>query len=142
MQTTRLARIAVEAEKLRWQRRARRLAVRAVLGAIAGCFAVAALITLHVLGYIALRLDFPPLAAAAIVLAVDVVLATIFGIVALRDGPDAIEREALEVRQKAVAQIGETLAMFTMVRTVGSLLGKRGVYGMTLAALTAKFLSK
>ena len=142
MQTYRLARLAAEAEKLRWKRRVSRLITRAIYGAIAALFAIAALVTLHVLGYIALRLVVSPLVAAAIVLAVDLVIAVILAVLATLGGPDPVELEAVEVRQKALTQIGESLALVTMVRGASRLMGKRGVYGMTLAALTARFLSR
>jgi hypothetical protein len=142
MQTARLVRIAAEAERLRWQRHARRLVIRAIYGVIAGFFALTAIGVLHVVGYIALRLQFTPIIAAAIIFGVDAVLAIIFAVIASRGGPDEVEQEALAVRQKAVAQIGETLAMVSLVRLAARTLGKRGVYGMGLAALTARFLAK
>jgi Zn-dependent protease len=125
MKTLRLVRVAAEAERLRWQRFARRLVVRAVLGAIAAFFALAAVVVLHGLGYLALREQVSALIAASIILGVDVVLALLFGILASRGGPDAIEREALVVRQTAVAEIGKTFALLALARTVASLLRRR-----------------
>jgi hypothetical protein len=141
MRTLRLIRIAAEAEKLHLQARLGRSVRQAAMGAAAAIFALCALGLLHAIGYIALRDRFSPIASASIVFGVDVVLAAILGLVASRGGESVTEREAREVREHALVQLREAATLFGVIAPVGRLVGKRGVYGMTLAALTARFLS-
>jgi len=141
MQSLKLARIAAEAERLRLKRHVRRLVMRAIFGAIAGLFLLFAFMSAHVAGYIALRLRLEPLYAALVVLGVDLVLAILLGVIASRGGEDALEREARDVRDRALGQLRDRAAMVALIGPLARIFGKRGVYGGILAALTARFLS-
>ena len=140
-QTFRLARIAAEAERLRLKRHVRRLVIRAIFGAIAGVFLLFAITSAHVAGYIALRLVLEPLYAAGVVFGVDLVLAILLGMFAMRGGEDALETEARAVRDRALGQLRDRAAMVALLGPLARIFGKRGVYGGILAALTARFLS-
>lgn len=130
---------------LRIKRLVRRQVFRAVFGAVAAVFALGALILLHVVGYTAMVPSLTPLQASLVLLAIDVVIAAVFGILAARGAPDAVEQEAKLVRDQAIAEMRESMAVATLVGPVGRLagraLGRKHMYGLTLAALTARFLT-
>ena len=46
------------------------------------------------------------------------------------------------MKLRARHMLKQTLALITLARPLGKVLGKRHVYGLTLAALTARFLSR
>ncbi len=141
MRSLKLARIAAQAELLRLRRYGDRQIGRAVLAATALVFVLACLGTLHFAGYLGLlRADIAPLWATLIVAGVDLLLALILGLAALRNRPGRLEREALQVRLAAQQQMMEAAAMTAMVATVLRSLGMRKVYGLALAALTARYL--
>ena len=142
MRSVGLARIAAKAELLRLRRMARRQAVRAVLGAIALTFLLACLACVHVAGYFALRrADIAPVWCALIIAGVDLLIGLLSLIAAARDTPDALEREALQVRETAQAHLIEAAAVGALVGPVLRALGVRKLYGLALAALTARYLS-
>jgi hypothetical protein len=140
MRTASLARIAAQAEVLRLRRQGRRAAFRASYGVVAGVFVVGALAAAHVAIVLALLANFQPIVAVLIVGAGDVVVAVVFGLLAARDRPDAIEREARQVKETALAELGETMALASLVGPVLRLIGTRKVYGLALAALSARYL--
>jgi hypothetical protein len=98
------------------------------------------LAAVHVAIYMALLDHYQPLYAVLIVAGGDVAIGIVFGLMAIRNTPDAIEREALEVEHKALSQLGESMAMVALVGPALRLLGTRKAYGVTLAALTARYL--
>jgi Putative Actinobacterial Holin-X, holin superfamily III len=140
MRTVNLARVAAQAEVLRLRRQGRRMAFRAGYGAVAGIFVLAFLVAAHVAIVLALEPHVQLLPAVLIVSAGDLVIALILGWLAARGGPDAIEREAMQVKETALAQLRETLALTTVVGPALRLVGPRKVYGLALAALTARYL--
>ncbi len=145
MRTLDLGQAAAQAELLRLKRLARRNVIRAVFGMVAAVFLLGVLIMLHVVAYIALRPVLTPLQGAGALLAADLVLAVIFGLLASRDTPDPIEIEARTLREQALTEMKESLAIVALVgplaRMATRTFGAKGLYGMTLAALTAKFFS-
>src|ERR1700759_1939785 len=118
MRPVRLARIAAEAETLRWRRIARRAAIRAVFAVLLLIFVISALAMVHLVGWLWAANHFGPIQSALIVLGADIVLCLIFGLLAARSGTDRIEQEALHVRQAAVQQMGQSLALVAMLRPV------------------------
>jgi hypothetical protein len=142
MRATELARAAAEAEGLRLKLLARRQVSRIVYGAIALVFLVAVLAVLHVLAYIGLRTRFDELYALLIVLGGDVVLLLVFALLAAFSSPGALEREALELRQAAVSQLGASVTSLMVLRPLLGLLPRRGLYSLVLAGLTARHLSR
>ena len=145
MRTTDLARVAASAEVLRIKRLVRRQVFRAVFGAVALVFALGVLVLLHVVGYNAMVPSLTPLEASLVLLALDLAIAAGFGVLAARGGPDAVEQEAKLVRDQAIVEMRESMAVATLVGPVGRLagraFGKKHMYGLTLAALTARFLT-
>ena len=140
MRSVTLARVAAQAELLRLRRLARRQAMRAAIATVAAVFLVAALIGCHVAAAMALTTYVQPIYAALIVAATDLVIAVILLLVAARNTPDDIEREALQVRLAAQEQMMEAAALATLIGPLLRLIGTRKVYGLALAALTARFL--
>lgn len=117
MQPIRALRVAAEAEGLRLRSQAQRTAVRVAMGLIALVFVTAALVFLHLALWYVLRLELAwnQYSAAAVVAAADIILAGLLGMMAARSSPSQVEREALEVRQRAMTSFGSTLAVSTMV---------------------------
>ncbi len=101
MRSVTLARVAAQAELLRLRRLARRQAMRAAFASVAVVFLVAALVGGHVAAAMALTTYVQPIYAVLILAAVDLVIAVILLLVAARNTPDQIEREALQVRLAA-----------------------------------------
>jgi hypothetical protein len=112
-----LARIAAEAEGVRLRGVVRRAFTRAILGLIALCFVLGALVFAHLAAWYWLRmgldLTFP--AAAGILGGVDLLVAVVLGLLAMRSSPSRVEIEALEVRRKAIQGIASTLSMTQLV---------------------------
>lgn len=138
MRTVDLTKIAAQAELLRVRRYSRRTAVRAAFGAVAGVFVIAALAAAHVV--IVLALPFQPIEAILIVGGGDLVIALVLGLLAMRDQPDQVEIQAQEVKQAALTELRELMALTAVVAPVLRLVGGRKAYGLALAALTAHYL--
>jgi hypothetical protein len=145
VRTLDLGQAAAQAELLRLKRLARRHVLRAIFGMIAVVFLIGTLILLHVVAYIALQPTLTPLLDGLALLGFDLVLAILFALLASRNTPDQIEIEAKLLREQALSEMKESLAIMALVGPLARLatrtLGARGLYGMTLAALTAKFFS-
>jgi len=125
MRAVELAKVAAAAEALRLRRMVRRQGMRAVYGAVAAVFAIAVLVSLHVVGYDLLASHLSPVVSALIVLVVDLVIAGIFGALAMRDSPDTVETEALEVRRQAVHEMRRAVTTMAVAGEVGSMILRR-----------------
>jgi hypothetical protein len=141
MRALRLARIVAEAEALRWRHLLRRQRMRVVLGAIAAAFLLACLVAVHAAAVLALMRIAAPLSAVLIVAGVDFVIALVVGSIAARDVPGPIEREAIQVRDIARAEIVDAAAATASIAPLIRSLGARKAYGLALAALTARYLT-
>jgi uncharacterized membrane protein (DUF485 family) len=133
MRPVRLARIAAEAELLRLRRIAVRLGIRAAYGAVALVFLIMFLAFVHVTGFLALELVVAPVYAALIIMGVDLLIAVVFGALAARSSEDRIEREAREVRETAVQQLGRSLSLLALFTPMTRQLRKRGFLSRTIA---------
>jgi len=142
MRATQLARAAAEAEGLRLRLLARRQVGRVVCAVIALVFLVAALAVGHVLAWLGLRDYFNNVYSLLIVLAADCLLLLIFALLAAISSPGAMEREALEIRQTAVSQLGASVTTLMVLRPLLSRLPGRSLYSLVLAGLTARNLSR
>jgi hypothetical protein len=142
MRTLTLARLAAESEMLLLKRQATVVGRRVAYGVIAAAFGVGVLVLLHLLGYMALVqfAQVAPFYAALVVLAVDLLFLLIFALMASGKMPDPVSEEARLVRDQSLEQIRETLTVAALVRPAGRLLGRKHIYGVVLAALTARFL--
>jgi hypothetical protein len=117
MRAYRLLQVALQAEMLRWRSMAARMAVRAAFACVALLFLVGALTFAHVAGWAWLRLNqgFNEYATAGILGGVDLVIAIVFLVLAGRSGPGTTEREALEVRRRALHSVGNALSLGSML---------------------------
>lgn len=149
MRTLELAKVAAAAETLRLRRIVRRQALRAVFGAVAAVFALAALVVLHVVAWQALLLLVSPIQATLIVLAVDVAIAIALGVMAMRDVPDAVEQEAKQIRTQALIEMRSSLTMMAMAAEiagvamkVGAGSGMRRGVANTVAEAVSRFIGR
>ena len=131
MRTLRLARIAAEAEGLRLRRRAQRTVVRVALGLIGLMFLGWALVFAHLAVWFWLResVGWTEPGAAIVVAGADLIIAAVLVLLAARSSPGRVEREALHVRQKALASATGDFALATLltqtVRLIVDLLRRR-----------------
>ena len=142
MRTLRLARVAAEAEQLRIKRIIRRQAIRAALGLVGGIFLLAALAWLHVLVWFALVHSLHPILRSVVLVAIDVVLALILLLLAMRSSPDPIEREALELRRESVAQLRATMTTAALISTMARAAGRNRAFGRALGAMAARMFRR
>ena len=118
MRSLRLARIAAEAEGLRLRRGAQRTALRAIYVIVALGFFAWAVLFAHVAAWFWLRLSWEARHAALIVAGADLVLAVLLAVLASFLSPGRVEREALEVRRRAIESVGGALAFSAMAMQV------------------------
>jgi hypothetical protein len=130
MRPVRLARIAAEAEGVRLRGMVSRIVTRAAFAAVALLFVIGVIVFAHIAAWFELRtaLDQTFLAATGEVAGVDLLVAIILGVLASRSSPSRVEREALDVRRKAVQAIGGTFSLAQLavpVLRVGANLRRR-----------------
>ena len=142
MRTTELAKVAANAEKLRLQALAKRQAMRAVYGFVAVVFGVGILILLHVLGYVLLRGVLAPAYAVLILLAVDLLVVIVCGMLALKSTPGAVEIEAADIRSRALREMRTSLTLWGMIGPATRLMGGRRSTGVALGALATRLLAR
>lgn len=142
MKTVRLARIAAEAETLRLRHMAVRTGRRAAYAIVALIFGVALLVMVHCTAWIYAARYFGPGTASWIILGVDLVFCLIFALLASRGGPDRVEEEALQVRQTALHQIGQSFALLMLLRPVARRARRGGFLGRLLATGIEIFLRR
>ena len=127
MRAVELAKVAAAAEALRLRRIARRQALRAAYGVVAGVFAIAALVVLHVVIWSLLLLLMSPLLASVVLLAIDVVGMIVFGMMALKSTSDPVEAEAHQIRQQALIEMRQSLTVMSMVASVAGTAVRTGM---------------
>ena len=131
MRPLRLARVAAQAEGLRLRRMLMRLVRRAAYGGVAAVFALAALVVVHVLGFLALT-EFAGMLgfwAALIVFGVDAVLAGLFGLLSRGNVPDRVETEARQLRDNSLREMRNAGLLGLAIGPAGRVAG-RGVFGL------------
>ena len=116
MRAYRLAHVAVEAETIRWKSMATRMATRVAFGLVAAIFLLGVLIFIHIAIWSWLRNSFAfgEVGTAAILGGIDLLVAIILGALAMRSTPSRSEQEALELRRRAVQDIGTALSISQM----------------------------
>ncbi len=92
---------------------------RAIYGAVAAVFAIGFLILLHCVAYEALAGVVSPLVDCLILLAFDLIVAAVFGVMALRGAPGVLEIEARDLRDRSIAGMKQSLALETLMGPVG-----------------------
>ena len=141
MRTVDLGRTAAQAELLRFKLLIKRQVWRGVWGVVAAVFAIATLTMIHVVGYLALALTLAPIWAAVVVLVVDLVLLLIFGIIASSSKAGRIETEAREVRDQALVEMRESVAVSALLHPVGRVVVRAAGRG-ALSAMTPGFMQR
>ena len=113
MRALRATRIAFEAETLRLRLLGRRMATRVILGAVAWTFLVSALGLAHVAGWFWLRdrYGWQADSTALLLAGTDLVIAGLFALVALAQGPGRAEAEASLVRHQAWVAMMEAMVI-------------------------------
>ncbi len=100
----------------------------------------------HVLAYTVLADRLPPVWDTFVLLAFDLIVALLFGALALRGTPDRLEAEAKTIRDQALAEMKESLAITALLspltRVAVRSAGRKNLLGMTLAALGTTFFAK
>ncbi len=104
---------------------ATRLVVRLILAVVGLIFVLGALVFAHVAAWLEVRsvLNQPALVTAGILGGGDLVVAVLLLFVASRSSPGRVEVEALEVRRKAIAGIGNVFSLAQMAIPLMRLIG-------------------
>jgi hypothetical protein len=113
MRPVRLARIAAEAEAVRWQAFAARAFLRVACACIALLFVIGAVTFAHIAAWYWLRIDegLNFYETALVLGGFDLVVAVMLLLIAGRSTASQMEREALEVRKQAVAEMAHMLSL-------------------------------
>jgi hypothetical protein len=122
MRAPNLVKVAAQAEVLRIQRMVKRQGIRAALGLVGLIFIVGALAFANVAGWQVARMYFEPIYATLIMLGVNLLIGIIFGLLAARSSPNQPEREALEVRRRALREARSSLALGAAIPVATTLL--------------------
>jgi hypothetical protein len=125
MRATNLIRVATEAEILRIRHLLKRQGMRAALGLAGVVFLLGALALANIAGWQVLRFYVSAISATLIMLGVNLLIAAIFGLLAARSSPSRTEREALEVRRRALQEAQSSLALGAIFPVAGALLRSR-----------------
>ena len=115
--------------------------MRGVWGAVAAVFGIAVLVMVHVIAFILLSMVMAPIWAALIVFAFDVIMLAVFGAIAASSKPDRIEIEARELRDRALLEMREALAVDALLSPIGRV-AVRTASRSAANALTPGFLRK
>jgi protein-S-isoprenylcysteine O-methyltransferase Ste14 len=122
MRAHNLVKVAAQAEVLRIQNLAKRQGTRAAYGVVALIFVVGALAMANVAGWQVARRYVEPIYATLIMLAANLLIGIIFGLLAARSSPSRPEREAFEVRQRALREARSSLALGAAIPLATTLL--------------------
>jgi len=122
MQSINLLRIAAEAELLRLRAMLARQGRRAGFGAIALVFTLGVLILVEVAVWQMLSWYVAPFSATLILLGINLVIAAGCGALAVWSSPNAVERDALRVRQEALDGARRAVTVSAAVPIGGTLL--------------------
>lgn len=117
MRPLRLARVAAEAEGLRWRRMTQRIVIRVVFAFVALVFLLGTLAFVHVAVWYWLRIGvgLTQIWTAVTVGGGDLVIAVVLAVLATRSSPGRVEQEALEVRRRALTNMQSNLALSAML---------------------------
>lgn len=120
-----LAKVAASAESLRLRRIVHRQSMRAAFGAGAAVFGIGVLVLLHVVAFQAMTPNVGPIAASAILLGVDLVIAGVLAYLALSNKPDAIEDEAKVIREQAIVEMRKAVGVMALAGEVTGMVLRR-----------------
>ena len=141
MRTIDLGRTAAQAELLRFKLLLKRQAMRGVWGAVAAVFAIAVLVMVHVVIFMLLVPLITPIWSAVAVLVLDAVFLLVFGLIAAKSAPGKIEAEAREVRDRALIEMRESMAVAALLNPVGRVVVRAAGRG-AVSAFTPSFMQR
>jgi MFS family permease len=125
MRSVNLAKVAIEAEILRYKSMAARHGRRAAFGVVALIFGLGFLVTAEIAGWQAIRMYILPIYATLCVLGFNFVIAAVFAVVAMRSSPSRSEIDALAVRKKAVQALQTSMTISAIIPAAGYLWRQR-----------------
>jgi ribose/xylose/arabinose/galactoside ABC-type transport system permease subunit len=125
MRFVNLASAALEAEILRYKSVAARQARRAGFGLLAFIFVLGFLTCVEITGWQVARMFLDPIYATLCMMGVNLVIAVLFLVLAMRSNPSKQERDAVEFRQRALKGLQTSLAISTVVPLAGALWRRR-----------------
>jgi len=139
MRTVRLARVAAQAEILLLRRMLAVVIRHTIFGAVAAAFAISVFVLLHVLSIEALEQlgGWSSLASAAIVLAVDLIVAAVFGILAMGKITDPIAEEARRVRDTSLEEARQSLTLAAILAQATRVVAQTGLVRVVARSLGA-----
>jgi ribose/xylose/arabinose/galactoside ABC-type transport system permease subunit len=111
MRAPNLVKVAAQAEVMRIQSMVKRQGSRAALGLVALIFIVGALAFANVAGWQVARMYVEPIYTTLIMLGVNLLIGIIFALFAARSSSSQPEREALEIRQRALREARSSFAL-------------------------------
>lgn len=120
---------------------ARRMAMRAAVGAVGAVFLYGAFFLGNLALYLWIADNLGYIHAALILFGAHLVIAGICLMMARSSRPDPIEMEAKQVRDRARMQIENAVATAAMVTPLSRALGNRGVVRLGLTALVTRILA-
>jgi hypothetical protein len=120
-----LLKIAAEAELLRWQAIGKRQGWRVACVLVALVFLLGILTMCEVAGWQALSWRFTEISASLIMAGVNLVVALVFGLLALRSAPGRDELEALRIRQNALLETRSSLVIASLLPAARAVLRYR-----------------
>lgn len=125
MRATNLIKIAVEAEILRIRHMLKRQGMRAAFGLAAVVFFLGVLVLANIAGWQVLRLYVSAMYATFIMFGVNLLIAVMLGLLAVRSSLSHTEMEALALRKRALREAQSSLALGALVPVAGALLRSR-----------------
>jgi hypothetical protein len=125
MRSVNLAKVAIEAEVLRYKAMAARQGRRAGFGVGALIFGVGFLTTLEIAGWQAARMYMLPIYATLCVMGFNLVVAAGFAVIAIRSSPSRAETDALDLRKKAVHALQTSMTISAIIPAAGYLWRRR-----------------
>jgi hypothetical protein len=126
MRSVNLAKVAIEAEIVRYKAMAGRQGRRAGFGVAALIFGIGFLITLEIAGWQLARMYILPIYATLCVMGFNFIIAAGFTVIAMRSSPSRSEIDALAVRQRAVQALQNSLMVSALVPAAGYLWDRQG----------------
>jgi hypothetical protein len=126
MRSVNLAKVAIEAEILRYKSMAARQSRRAGFGVAALIFGVGFLISLEIAGWQTARMYILPIYATLCVMGFNFVVAAAFAVAAMRSSPGRPEIDALAVRKRAVEALQTSMTISAIIPAAGYLWDRRG----------------
>jgi ribose/xylose/arabinose/galactoside ABC-type transport system permease subunit len=138
MRSVSLAKVALDAEILRYKSMAARQARRAGFGIVALVFVIGFLVCLEIAGWQVARMYMEAIYATLCMMGVNLVIAVLFVVVAMRSSPSKQERDAVEVRRRAVKGLQTSLAISTLIPLAGTLWKRRSSLRRPVAKLLGR----